>query len=277
LSSASTWASLTCDRVLGGRWSVAGTCGVRQIALAVGAAGALAVYASVLRPRVQWLGTSHEERTATYPGDDLIPSGRRYGAMATTIAAPPEHVWPWLAQMGCDRAGFYSFDRLDNGGRASADRIHPEWQDLREGDRIASAPDASRWFDVALLVPERALVLRASLTVPAARNFDPAGGLPRAYSDSTWGFFLRPTVDGHTRLVVTGTARGKPHAPIAAANWLFWDPAHWVMQLKQFAGLRRRAESAPTDAAAAPAAEGAAASGPGLSDESAPDSEARPA
>jgi hypothetical protein len=127
------------------------------------------------------------------------------------------------------------------------------------------------------LVPERALVLRASLTVPAARNFDPAGGLPRAYSDSTWGFFLRPTVDGHTRLVVTGTARGKPHAPIAAANWLFWDPAHWVMQLKQFAGLRRRAESAPTDAAAAPAAEGAAASGPGLSDESAPDSEARPA
>jgi hypothetical protein len=250
---------------------------VRQIALAVGAAGALAVYASVLRPRVQWLGTSHEERTATYPGDDLIPSGRRYGAMATTIAAPPEHVWPWLAQMGCDRAGFYSFDRLDNGGRASADRIHPEWQDLREGDRIASAPDASRWFDVALLVPERALVLRASLTVPAARNFDPAGGLPRAYSDSTWGFFLRPTVDGHTRLVVTGTARGKPHAPIAAANWLFWDPAHWVMQLKQFAGLRRRAESAPTDAAAAPAAEGAAASGPGLSDESAPDSEARPA
>ena len=244
---------------------------------AASAAGAFAVYASVLRPRVQWLGASHEERTATYPGDDLIPGGRRYGAMATTIAAPPERVWPWLVQMGCDRAGFYSFDRLDNGGRPSADRIHPEWQDLREGDRIASAPDASRWFDVALLVPERALVLRASVTVPAARNFDPADGLPRAYSDSTWGFFLRPTVDGHTRLVVTGKARGKPHALIAVANWLFWDPAHWVMQLKQFAGLRRRAESVPNGAAAAPATEGAAASGPGLSDESAPDSAAVPA
>ena len=220
------------------------------------------LYASVLRPRIQWLGTSDEERTATYPGDDLIPSGRRYGAMATTIAAPPERVWPWLVQMGCDRAGFYSFDRLDNGGRPSADRIHPQWQNLREGDRIASAPDASRWFDVALLVPERALVLRASLTVPAARNFDPAGGLPRAYSDSTWGFFLRPTVDGHTRLVVTGKARGKPHALIAVANWLLWDPAHWVMQLKQFAGLRRRAESVPNGPAATPATEGAAASGP---------------
>ena len=98
--------------------------------------------------------------------------------------------------------------------------------------------------------------------------------MPRAYSDSTWGFFLRPTVDGHTRLVVTGKARGKPHAPIAVANWLFWDPAHWVMQLKQFAGLRRRAESVPD---AAPATEGAAASGAGLSDGSAPNSAAVPA
>jgi hypothetical protein len=167
--------------------------------------------------------------------------------------------------MGCDRAGFYSVDHLDNGGRPSADHIHASWQDLQEGDRIASAPDASRWFDVALLLPEQALVLRASLTVPAALNFDPADQLPRAYSDSTWGFFLRPTANGQTRLVVTGKARGKPHALIAAANWLIWDPAHWVMQLKQFAGLRRRAESKPNGAVAALAAE------------STPDSEAVPA
>jgi hypothetical protein len=245
--------------------------------LGASAAGALAVYAAVLRPRIQWLGTSDEERTATYPGDDLIPGGRRYGAMATTIAAPPECVWPWLVQMGCDRAGFYSFDRLDNGGRPSAERIHAQWQNLREGDRIASAPDASRWFDVALVVPERALVLRAPVSVPAARNFDPADGLPRAYSDSTWGFFLRPTGDGRTRLVVTGKARGRPHALVAGANWLFWDPAHWVMQLKQFAGLRRRAESVSNGAAAAPAREGAAASGARVSDQSAPDSAAVPA
>lgn len=44
--------------------------------------------------------------------------------------------------------------------------------------------------------------------------------------------------------------------PIAAANWLLWDPAHWMMQLKQFRGLRRRAESAPNGTAATPATEG---------------------
>jgi hypothetical protein len=101
--------------------------------------------------------------------------------------------------------------------------------------------------------------------------------LPHAYSDSTWGFFLRPTVEGHTRLVVTGKARGKPHRLVAAANWLLWDPAHWVMQLKQFAGLRRRAESVASGAATASATDCAGASGGGLSDESAPDSEAVPA
>ena len=83
-----------------------------------------------------------------------------------------------------------------------------------------------------------------------------------------------PTVDGRTRLVVTGKARGKPHAHVAVANWLLWDPAHWVMQLKQFAGLRRRAESVPQ---AATATEGAAANGAGLSDGSAPNSAAVPA
>jgi hypothetical protein len=105
-----------------------------------GVAGAIAVYASVLRLRFQWLGATEQERTATYPGDDLLPGARRYGAMGTTIAAPPECVWPWLVQMGCDRAGFYSFDRLDNGGRPSADHISGERQHLQPGDRIASAP-----------------------------------------------------------------------------------------------------------------------------------------
>ena len=87
-----------------------------------------------------------------------------------------------------------------------------------------------------------------------------AGGLPRAYSDSTWGFFLRATAEGHTRLVVTGKARGEPHGLIAVGNWLLWDPAHWVMQLKQFVGLRRRAESLPDDPAGALSTEEAAAS-----------------
>jgi hypothetical protein len=32
--------------------------------------------------------------------------------------------------MGTYRAGWYSWDRLDNWGRSSAECIHPEWQEI---------------------------------------------------------------------------------------------------------------------------------------------------
>ncbi|HYI35040.1 MAG TPA: hypothetical protein VEX39_00415 [Thermoleophilaceae bacterium] len=196
----------------------------------------------VLRPHFDTHGASTDEVAASYPGDDLVPGGRRGGTMATTIAAPPSEVWPWLVQMGADRGGWYSWDRLDNGGHPSADRIHPEWQELAEGDRLASAADGSHWFDVALVEPERTLVLRASMTVPGAKPFDPGGELPRAYMDSTWGFHLRPTSTGGTRLLTTSVVRANPRWLTEPGNWLFWDPAHWIMQTRQFRGLRRRAE-----------------------------------
>ena len=62
--------------------------------------------------------------------------------MAVTIDAPPDQVWPWLVQLGGDRGGWYSWDRLDNGGRPSAHEVHPEWQDLALGDYVKywSAP-----------------------------------------------------------------------------------------------------------------------------------------
>ena len=190
----------------------------------------VAAYASLVEPRLNRFGATQEELRTPYPGQDLIPDPYTQTTMATTIAAPPAEVWPWLAQMGCDRAGFYSWDRLDNGGVPSAERIHPEWQDLERGGRIVSTPDGRFWFDVAALERERTLVLRARI------------GRPRFWTDSTWGFHLRPTGDRGTRLVVQGRGAGHPRPLVALVNRLTWEPAHWIMQLRQFAGLRRRAE-----------------------------------
>ena len=99
-----------------------------------------------------------------------------------TIDAPPALVWPWLVQMGCDRAGWYSWDRLDNGSVPSAERIHPEWQTLAVGDRLVSTPSGGAWFVVAALEWERFLGLRPSLDW-RGRPFDPAGPRPRGYLD----------------------------------------------------------------------------------------------
>ena len=86
---------------------------------------------------LRW-GATDDEVDRPYPGADLVPGGKRTATMAATIEAPPAQVWPWLVQMGANRAGWYSWDWLDNLGNRSADRIHPEWQEISLRDRVAN-------------------------------------------------------------------------------------------------------------------------------------------
>jgi hypothetical protein len=198
-------------------------------------------YGLVVRPRLLRWGATDEELRAAYPGADLVPGGRRGATMAVTIEAPPSRVWPWLAQMGCDRAGWYSWDRLDNGGVASAQEIHPEWQNITAGQRLASSPSGHAWFEVAAVDPERFLALRASLDL-RGRPFDTADQRPKFFTDSLWAFRLEKLPQDQTRLVVSGYASSRPRPLTAVGDFVFWEPAHWIMQTRQFANLKRRAE-----------------------------------
>jgi proline iminopeptidase len=222
---------------------------IRQVMTA--AAGLGAAYALIVRPRLLRSGATDEEVRAPYPGADLLPGGKRGATMAVTIDAPPSAVWPWLVQMGCDRAGWYSWDRLDNAGVPSAERIHREWQELAVGDRLTSTPSGATWFEVAALEPERFLALRAPIDLRGGRPFDTTGVRPRLYSDTLWGFQLKELPGRRTRLVVSGYAATRPSTVVALGNLLFWEPAHWIMQQRQFTNLRRRAERTPGAPAAA--------------------------
>jgi hypothetical protein len=202
--------------------------------------GLLGAYVLVVRPRLIRWGATAEEAAGPYPGADLIPRGVRGGTMAVTIGAPSASVWPWLVQMGYDRAGWYSWDRLDNWGRHSAERIYPEWQKISIGDHLSAMPDGSMWWEVAALEPQRFLGLRASVDL-RGRPFNPRGTRPSSYSDSLWGFQLKELPGRGTRLVVSGYWIVQPRWLQPIAN-LFLEPAHWVMQVRQFANLKRRAE-----------------------------------
>jgi hypothetical protein len=204
-------------------------------------------YAFGVRPRLLRWGATDDEVRRPYPSADLIPGGERSATMAVTIDAPPSRVWPWLVQMGVDRAGWYSWDRLDNFGRRSAEHIHPEWQEISVGDRLAAKPDGSEWWEVAALEPERFLGLRMSLDL-RGRPFDPAGARPRFYTDSTWGFLLEELPGSRTRLVVSGYWDLRPRLLQAVASIVFLEPSHWIMQTRQFANLKRRAERDPASA-----------------------------
>jgi hypothetical protein len=94
---------------------------------------------------------------------------------------------------------------------------------------------------VAALERERFLGLRASYDL-SGRQFDPAGPRPRFYTDSLWGFLLRDLPGGRTRLVVSGYWALRPRWLQPVASVLFLEPAHWIMQIRQFENLKRYAE-----------------------------------
>ena len=201
----------------------------------------LGLYGFAVRPRLVRWGATDEEVARPYPGADLIPGGRRGTTMAVTIEAPPSAVWPWLAQMGVDRGLWYTWDYWRPRGLRSAERIHPEWQNISVGRRMAAVPDGSIWWEVAALEPERFLGLRMSVDL-RGRPFDPRGNPPRFYTDSIWSFLLTRLPGERTRLVVSGYWALRPQWLRGMVSFFLLEPSTWFMQTRQFKGLKRRAK-----------------------------------
>jgi hypothetical protein len=95
--------------------------------------------ALVIAVRWSHWGATPEERAEHMPGDEYLeggPPARVAMTRAVSIDATPETLWPWLAQLGRG-AGFYSLDRLDNGGRMSARHVVSWIPPPRPGDAAA--------------------------------------------------------------------------------------------------------------------------------------------
>src|SRR5579872_3099497 len=193
----------------------------------------LAAYAAFVRPRILRWGAADEEVNAPFPGADLVPGGLRGATMATTIDAPPAKVWPWLVQMGYGRAGWYSWDYLDNLGRHSAQTLHPEWQNVKTGEYLSgpnvSEPERTAW-EVAALEPQRFLGLRSRIRG----------------SESLWAFWLKELPGKKTRLIVSGYWRTDPAWLRPVLSFAFLEWAHCIMQMKQFAGIKQRVAKSAT-------------------------------
>ena len=209
---------------------------------------AAAIYVVVIRPRLRRWGATNDEVAEPYPGADIVPDGKRGATMAVTIDAPPEQVWPWLVQLGGDRAGWYSWDRLDNGGRPSAREVHTEWQDLAVGDYVKywrkSGP-VDAW-KVEALDPNRFLGLHG-LSDLRGHALDPKQSRPSAYTEGLWGFLLKSLPGGRTRLVIGGYEIVRPRW--LARFVLYWFDALivWIMQARMMVVLKRNIERAQTE------------------------------
>jgi hypothetical protein len=191
------------------------------------------------------------ERQRSLPGDALIPNAAATVMHAITIATTPERIWPWLVQMGAGRAGWYSYDWVDNDGHPSATAIVPSLQNIAPGDVMPSLRGEKRSFIVHAAEPARDLIL----VLPAT-----SGGFV-----VTWEFFLEPFAPNRTRLLARGRVSAQwPGGATATPSgrsrliervyallakmprWLMMTAAkfgHGVMQARQLRGIKRRAEA----------------------------------
>ncbi|MFM8322500.1 MAG: SRPBCC family protein [Chloroflexota bacterium] len=201
------------------------------------AAGLLIGYITVIRPwHMRW-GMRPAELAAAHPGDEFVAAPLRASTRGITIHAPAAQVWPWLAQISAERAGFYSYDWLEQLMLCpihNADRIHPEWQNVQPGDRVALCPQAEMPppYEVIQVLPGQALVL--------GHRAAPADNLPGALWAESWAFILEPVDANATRLVV------RTRSAIDPAWMSVIEPGVFIMEYGMLNGIKARSEGLST-------------------------------
>jgi len=209
-----------------------------------------------LARRARRSGATDAEFYGPLAGDEVLPHPMVEWTRAATVAASPDAVWPWLVQMGYGRAGWYTnvgLDRLVWGsGTPNADRILPEFQDLRVGDVVADGPGHAAFFRVLTVDRPRALVYRSVRHLYRGHPVDGSdsealAGVERevvaggTYIDFTWAFLLRNEGNGATRLIIRTRANAAPGWAVA----LLRTPlglVDWFVVTTMFRNIKRRAE-----------------------------------
>jgi hypothetical protein len=193
----------------------------------------------VVRPWYLRWGATDAEVARAMPLDDHVPQPRLRSTMAITIDAPPDRIWPWLAQMGdAPRAGYYSFawiERLMGMDIENAWRLLPEHQHVAVGDAL----DHAGTMTVLGVEPNRHLVLGPPASLETVR--------------ASWAFVLYPIDERRTRLVTR--VRGawsyprmlRDTPPLVWPFYLLIEPGAFVMEWQMLRGIKARAEAGAAD------------------------------
>jgi hypothetical protein len=212
-----------------------------------GIAGAILIAVTVLlspllRPWYTRWGASRAEASRPMPGDEIVPNPKSQMTLALTIQAPVERVWPWFVQIGCQRAGWYSYDLLDNAGIPSAGRILPEHQHLEVGEVVKAVPVGEFGFPVAGLQPPQWITLGGILDTKTGEPVDDPRRLPEAYFAGDLTFYLEPSGEVATRALFRQRLDWNPSPLNTLAFRVFMEPVSFLMARKMLLGIRARAE-----------------------------------
>jgi hypothetical protein len=208
-----------------------------------GIGGASIMAAAFLTPfmrgeRSHW-GLSPELAARPYPGDELVASPRFCWTHGVEIDAPTEEVWPWIAQLGADRGGFYSYQWLENVagcGVRNAESIHADWA-IHAGDTLRLHPRMPP-LEVAALDRGHFFVAHT----PTSPNA-PLNGKP--WADATWLFLVEPLGDKRSRLVSRyRCATSDDIATRVSFGAGVMEPIGFAMDRRMLLGVKARVEAA---------------------------------
>jgi hypothetical protein len=191
------------------------------------------VASPALRPwHIRW-GATEAEVAGSMPGDEVVPRAQFNATRSVTIEATPTQVWPWIAQLGYRRGGFYTYDQIDNAGEPSADRIIDEYQDLEVGDEIPMWHE-SHGLSIAYKVDS--LKIGEWMLWVHRPHEDEA-------PDSTWSWRLDKLPTGGTRLVTRMKQDYRWATPrLALFNLVLMEFGDFAMERRMLKGIKVRAE-----------------------------------
>jgi hypothetical protein len=198
-------------------------------------AGAATAAIVLTRRLAERSGATTGEVKSALPGDELVPDPQIQTTRAVTIHASVAAVWPWVAQLGYHRGGWYTNARLDkllwHIDNPSAERILPEFQRLEVGDIVPDGPEGTARFTVAAITPGWLLALH-----------DPDGThIP--HTSFSWTFVLREIGAGSTRLILRTRAAYPQRWWTTPLAYLILGPADYFMaHVLMLRGIKERAE-----------------------------------
>jgi hypothetical protein len=204
--------------------------GTRILRLVIGTLLAVVILVATFALLRRWAytwGATEAEVERTLPGDELIKRTPADSTHAATIDAPPEKVWPWIAQIGDERGGFYSYTFIENlmmGEEVyhNANAILPQFQNPQPGEGLVM--DAMQVHD---LEPGKWLL--------AAETSE------KGDFDWVWLWHVEPVGSEQTRLLVRQAMRlslGTSNAVLTTLT----DLGSFVMDRRMIEGLKLRAE-----------------------------------
>lgn len=204
--------------------------------------GFLVVFSFLLRGWFRHWGMKLEEARRPLPGDEYVPNPKSEITGGIVIHAPPQKIWPWFVQLGCQRAGWYAYDLLDNGGVPSAERIIPEHQHLAVGDVIKAVPNGSFGFPVAAFEPDRFLTLGGTIDTKTGQPGYPSNP-PEQFFSGDQTFYLQPLGVNATRLIFRMRTDWNPTRMNNFIYRAFLEPISFAMGRKMLLTVKKRVEN----------------------------------